>query len=250
MSERQIHWAVAIPFMVCYVTATVLMAIYNPHPERPWRLVFSWTHRISGLALCVLPLWVIVRHWYDVAIHLANIREVWRWTLADLKWLLLTGPATFSKSVILPEQGKFNAGEKLNFMVLTVTVPLYLCTGLMIWSHQFAFPAWVLHLTMAALATPVLFGHLFMALVNPGTRKGLNGMITGSVDRHWASHHYGRWYRENFTDPAAAADSDVETASPTGSATGAAHPEVASGPPPARSHKASAERAEPSASTG
>ena len=125
MSERQIHWAVAIPFMVCYVTAIVLMAVYNPHPERPWRLVFSWTHRISGLALCVLPLWVIVRHWYDVAIHLANIREVWRWTLADLKWLLLTGPATFSKSVILPEQGKFNAGEKLNFMVLTVTVPLY-----------------------------------------------------------------------------------------------------------------------------
>lgn len=23
-------------------------------------------------------------------------------------------------------------------------------------------------------------------------------MISGLVDRQWAQHHYGRWYRENF----------------------------------------------------
>ena len=26
-------------------------------------------------------------------------------------------------------------------------------------------------------------------------------MISGFVDRKWARHHYGRWYRENFTEP-------------------------------------------------
>jgi formate dehydrogenase gamma subunit len=201
MSERQMHWAVAVPFMVCYVTAVVLIAVYNLHPQRPLRAVVSWTHRLSGLCLFVLPAWTIVRHWYDVAVHLRNIGEVWRWTLADVKWLAVMGPAQLSKKIILPEQGKFNAAEKINFMVLTATVPLYLCTGLMIWSHQFAFPAWIVHFVLASAATPLLLGHVFMATVYPDTRVGLSGMITGFVDRRWASHHYGRWYRENFAAP-------------------------------------------------
>jgi hypothetical protein len=153
----------------------------------------------------------MIRHWYDVAIHLDNIREVWRWTIADLKWLAIMGPAQLSKKIMLPEQGKFNAAEKINFMVLTATVPLYICTGLMIWSHQFAFPAWIVHFAMATAATPLMFGHVFMATVNPDTRVGLSGMVTGFVDRHWASHHYGRWYRETFADVITESTSGMET---------------------------------------
>jgi hypothetical protein len=37
-----------------------------------------------------------------------------------------------------------------------------------------------------------------MATVNPDTRVGLSGMITGYVDRHWAQHHYRHWYNEHF----------------------------------------------------
>jgi hypothetical protein len=51
---------------------------------------------------------------------------------------------------------------------------------------------------MAILATPLIAGHMFMATLNPSTRKGLQGMISGFVDRQWAKHHYRRWYRENF----------------------------------------------------
>lgn len=207
MSERQMHWAVAMPFMVCYLTAIILVTIYNPDPHRPFRAVVSWTHRVSGVCLFVLPVSVMFRHWYDIAIHVQNIGEVWRWTLADLRWLFVMGPAMLSKKIVLPEQGKFNAAEKINFMVLTATVPLYICTGLLIWTHQFAFAAWVLHFAMATMATPLMFGHIFMATVNPDTRVGLSGMMTGFVDRHWASHHYTSWYKENFphhvTHPAA-----------------------------------------------
>jgi hypothetical protein len=51
---------------------------------------------------------------------------------------------------------------------------------------------------MAALVTPLLVGHIFMATTNPSTRVGLSGMVSGYVDRTWASHHYSRWYRETF----------------------------------------------------
>jgi cytochrome b subunit of formate dehydrogenase len=184
--------------MVCYATALILMGVYNQHPQRPFRAVVSWTHRVSAVCLFVLPVWVFVRHWYDVAIHLDNIREVWSWTLDDVKWLFLMGPATLSKKILLPEQGKFNAAEKINFMMLTATWPMYVITGVLIWLPGVAFLSWLVHFSMAAAAVPLILGHIFMATVNSDTRAGLSGMTSGFVDRKWARHHYRRWYDEHF----------------------------------------------------
>lgn len=197
-SERLLHWAVAVPFMVCYATAVVLVGVYNPDPTRPYRALFSWTHRLSGVCLFLLPLLTVLRHRHDFDLHFRNVRTVWRWRLEDVKWLFLMGLSTIDKRVVLPDQGKFNAGEKLNFMFLTASYPLYIITGFLIWLPGVAFASWIAHLSMAALATPLIFGHVYMALVNPDTRVGLAGMISGYVDRHWAQHHYRHWYNEHF----------------------------------------------------
>jgi len=197
-SERQLHWAVAVPFIICYATALVLVTVYNPAPTRAFRAVFSWTHRLSGACLFLLPLWTVLRHRQDFDVHLHNVRTAWRWRLADVKWLFLTGLSIVNKRVVLPDQGKFNAGEKLNFMFLTASYPLFLVTGFLIWLPGVAFASWILHLSLAALATPLVFGHIFMATVNPDTRVGLQGMISGYVNRRWAQHHYRLWYNERF----------------------------------------------------
>ena len=49
------------------------------------------------------------------------------------------GFAMLSPRVTLPHQGKFNAAEKLNFMSLTVTYPIYAATGITIWFFAPAF---------------------------------------------------------------------------------------------------------------
>jgi formate dehydrogenase subunit gamma len=197
-SERQLHWAVAVPFMICYATALMLVVVYNPDPTRPLRALVSWTHRLSGVGLLLLPLWTVLRHRRDFAVHLRNVGTVWRWRLEDVKWLFLMGLSTVNKRVVLPDQEKFNAGEKLNFMFLTASYPLFIITGFLIWLPGVAFASWILHLSLAAMATPLILGHVFMATVNPDTRLGLQGMITGYVNRHWAQHHYARWYWEHF----------------------------------------------------
>lgn len=197
-SERMVHWALAIPFLVCYATALILVIFYNPQPLRPYRDVFSWMHRISGVCLIVLPILAVVRSRGDYKIHFYNIKQAWSWTLSDVKWLLLMGLAAISRKVALPEQGKFNAAEKVNFMMLMTTYPLYILTGVLIWVTYGAFLPWVIHFLMAVLATPLILGHLYMAVINPSSRRGLQGMISGFVDRQWAKHHYRRWYRENF----------------------------------------------------
>jgi formate dehydrogenase subunit gamma len=196
--ERQLHWAIAVPFIICYATAVVLVVVYNPAPTRAFRAVFSWTHRLSGACLFLLPLWTVLRHRHEFDVHFHNVRTAWRWTLEDVKWLFLTGLSIVNKRVVLPDQDKFNAGEKLNFMFLTASYPLFLVTGFLIWLPGVAFASWILHLSLAALATPLIVGHIFMATVNPDTRVGLQGMISGYVNRRWAQHHYRLWYNERF----------------------------------------------------
>jgi formate dehydrogenase subunit gamma len=197
-SERQLHWAIAIPFMVSWTTAIVLVTVYNPHPERSFRFLFSWVHRASGVWLSVLPLWTVWRHRRDFRVYLHNISEAWRWRVDDLRWLVLMAPAAMSSKVTLPDQGKFNAAEKINFMSVTCTYPLYIVTGVMIWLPGVALLAWLVHFSLAVLATPLILGHIFMATINPETRAGLSGMFTGFVPREWAKHHYRRWYVETF----------------------------------------------------
>jgi formate dehydrogenase subunit gamma len=221
-SERHMHWAVAIPFMICYGTALVLIFVYNPHPSLPYRRIVSWVHRLSGLCLLTLPLLAIARHRHDARLHAHNIRKVWAWSRDDFAWLLRIVPASLTGKVSLPHQGKFNAGEKINFMALTCTYPLLLATGLVIWFGGVPYLSWLAHFSLAAIATPLIAGHILMATVNPDTRPGLSGMITGFVDRRWASHHYHHWYQELHGATTVAARRPLSGPTPVAAATSAA----------------------------
>lgn len=195
-SERMLHWAIAGPFLVSFASAIILVVIYNPDPFRPFRSFFAVLHRTSGVALIVLPMLAILKSRGDVRIYFYNIKQAWTWVYDDFKWLALMGLAAINSKIELPEQGKFNAAEKLNFMVLMTTYPFYIATGLLMWITHLAVLSWIMHFAMFMLGTPLILGHLYMALINPATRKGLEGMISGFVDRQWAKHHYRRWYRE------------------------------------------------------
>lgn len=196
-SERILHWCIAGPFLFSLATALVLVVIYNPDRTRPYRSLFSGLHRASGVALIVLPMLAALKCRGDVRLHFYNIKQAWIWMFDDFKWLAVMGLAAINPKIKLPEQGKFNAAEKINFMVLMVTYPLYVLTGLLMWVTHYAILCWIMHFLMATLAVPLISGHLFMAVINPASRIGLTGMITGFVDRHWAKHHYRRWYREH-----------------------------------------------------
>lgn len=209
-SERLLHWALAIPFLVCLTTALILFIHYNPDPNRPYRAVFAATHRISAIAFVVLPILVTIISKGDFRIYFYNIRQAWLWSLQDIKWLMLLGLAAVNKNISLPEQGKFNAAEKINFMYLMSTYPLYVLSGVYIWMTDAAFIAWIAHCLMAVLALPLIMGHIYMATINAGSRIGLSGMFSGYVDRRWAKHHYTKWYREHFEEghPAASVATD------------------------------------------
>ena len=215
-SERWVHWSIAIPFMICFTTALILVLGYNPDPSRPYRALLSWVHRISGVALIAMPVVALIRGRAEWKIHLDNVKQGWVWTVADLKWLALMGLAAVNKKIQLPEQGKFNAAEKLNFMMVMCTWPMFAVTGVLIWLPGIAFASWIVHFALALIAAPLMLGHIFMATVNPSTRIGLPGMISGFVDRNWAKHHYARWYREKFGSRETTTAKEDTVPAPTG----------------------------------
>lgn len=210
-SERLLHWAIVIPFLVCFATALIMVVVYSPAPSRPFRSVFSWIHRSSGIALAVLPMLALLKGRRELSIHWYNVKQAWKWGRDDFKWLALMPLAMLSKKIKLPEQGKFNAAEKLNFMVLMATYPLYIVTGLLIWLKMSILLAWLLHFLMALIATPLIFGHMYMAMIDRGGRPGLSGMISGFVDREWAKHHYRRWFREHHEPEEESAPGETES---------------------------------------
>ena len=210
--EMMLHWSIAIPFIICFVTGVTMKLFYNLHSGSLFREVLSFLHRVSGGCLAVFPALAVARNWRDYKVHIYNLKVGFSWTIDDLKWLFLVGPATVSKRIVLPEQRKFNAAERMNFMMVMVTYPLFVLTGAFLWWHGVDhFLPWILHISMSLVAPLLMMGHIYMAVVNPSTRVGLSGMITGHVDREWAKHHYARWYKDHFEEDGTPKDPGAAT---------------------------------------
>jgi cytochrome b subunit of formate dehydrogenase len=123
----------------------------------------------------------------------ATTRQLRTLDAEDRQWLS-TAPSRLLASAPEPPVGRFNAGQKLNFvLVCLLLAALYITGGDTILAgthHNLIFGGHKL----ATIGICVLVaGHLYMALVNPATRHALRGMLTGEVDREWATKHYPGW---------------------------------------------------------
>jgi formate dehydrogenase subunit gamma len=197
-AERLLHWALAGPFMLLYLSAGLLLLFFGEPYPRHFHDALMIAHRTFGVLLIVLPPLALVLGSTDHRIHFENMREGWCWKAADIRWLLLFPKNAVNPKIELPEQGKFNAAEKLNFMMVSAFYPLYIVTGIMVWMPGIPIFAYLAHYAMAVVGIPLVLGHVYMATVHPSTRVGLSGMFTGWVDRGWAKHHYRQWYRRHF----------------------------------------------------
>lgn len=122
-----------------------------------------------------------------------SARELGTLDAADREWLRAIPPRMLAGAPE-PPAARFNAGQKLNFALVSVLLLILYVSGVdtivVGTHHNLIFGAHKL----ATIALGVLVaGHLYMALVNRSTRPALRGMLTGEVDREWARMHYPRW---------------------------------------------------------
>jgi len=175
-TQRAAHWWIVVAFV-----ATVLDS-----PEEADGLDAGLILHISTAGLLLLGvLGVVVLG--DRRALAADLRSLMVFDDTDRAFLRsLRRPRTERRPV---RWGKFNTGQKAAAWVLAVLVLGIFVTGV----GAAALGLGGVHGAVLMLTYAVLAGHVVMAVLNPATRPALRGMLTGAVDRAWATHHHPAW---------------------------------------------------------
>ena len=183
-TERAAHWLLVASFAAILASGTQM-----PHHWDADQPVVD-VH-VGGAALLVAGLifllWRADRHALVVtAIELATTEP------GDAEWLRGV-PDRLRTGAPAPPVGRFNAGQKLNARLSALGFVVLYATGLVLLLAGRGLPQGPLHTLTTVALVGLLSGHVFMAVLNPGTKHALRGMTLGHVDRAWAEHHHPRW---------------------------------------------------------
>ena len=189
-SERANHWVVGISFILLALSS---LALFHP-------AFFPLSQLFGG------PVWDRILHPYVGVLmalaFLVMVLRFWRlnvMTKADGEWLSKVGSMVDGDDHNMPEQGKYNGGQKLLFWALVLCMVLMFASGVIMWRSWFSFDitlvrvAVVVHSAAGALMIGLIMVHVYAAIWVRGT---LRAMWYGTVTRAWAKQHHRGWYRQ------------------------------------------------------
>jgi len=185
VSERVVHWITALAFFSLVLSGLVVGRRGTFHD-----VMYALHLASAGLLVCGVILIVATD---DRRAVRTTARELGRLGDGDREWLDAL-PARLLHGAPEPPAARFNAGQKVNFMLVCVLLAALFVTGIDTiiagTHHNLVFAG---HKVATIALSVLVAGHLYMALLNRATRPALRGMLTGEVDREWAHEHYPRW---------------------------------------------------------
>lgn len=178
----------------------------------PARQTLEKYHGGVGFAMVVLPFLLLLV--LDHRRLAADIREVDLWDKDDRRWLRAAMRGGTLRKKPMPPQGRLNAGQKTNSILVAAIAVGFAVTGALLLSRA-KVPAWLvsralwLHGFLAVLAIALFAGHLGHVVLTRHGLRYLNGMISGSLDEKVARERHAKWWIAN--NPVS---EDDETSSP------------------------------------
>jgi formate dehydrogenase subunit gamma len=119
----------------------------------------------------------------------------------DLGWLKNAfSYYVWGKHDVMPPQGRFNTGEKINAIVMIVAWILFVVSGLIMWFGKGVVSAelfrWmvVVHDLTMIVSVCMLIVHLFLAVAHPMMWAALVSMRFGVTSASYAAEHHAKWY--------------------------------------------------------
>lgn len=190
--DRMNHWVIALLFVLAAASG---LAFFHPSLYFLSSLLGGgvWArilHPFIGLAMVLAFALLFSKLWRD---NLMNE--------ADKEWRKHSGDMLRGDKSKMPPVGKYNAGQKGVFWLMSACLLILLVTGVMFWQPWFAssFPillrrfAVVLH---AASAVGLILGvimHVYAAIWVKGT---VRAMTRGTVTEAWAKQNHALWHRD------------------------------------------------------
>ncbi len=196
--ERVGHWLHTASFVPLAITGMVLyFPFLQPLAQGAAGEFFRLVHRAAAVIFGVLP---VIYFIFQPRRFIMNIREFLP-SKEDIGWLR-GAPAyyLFGRHEAMPPQGRFNAGEKLNGLVMIIAWVIFGITGLLMWFGKgIASPelfrwAVLLH-DLAMIASVCMFlVHLYLAVAHPLMWAALVSMRFGVTSAEYAAEHHAKWY--------------------------------------------------------
>jgi len=196
--ERAGHWVHTASFVPLAITGMILyFPFLQPLARGDAGVLIRLVHRIFAVIFGLLPVLYFITQPRRL---LMNIRE-FMISKDDIGWL----KGAFSYYVLgkhgaMPPQGRFNAGEKMNGLVMIVSWVAFGVTGLIMWFGKGALsPAvfrWMVigHDVFMILSVCMLLVHLYLAIAHPLMWAGLVSMRFGVTSADYAAEHHAKWY--------------------------------------------------------
>ena len=193
-SERANHWIVGICFILLALSG---LAFFHP-------AFFPLTHLFGG------GTWTRILHPYVgvvmfvffliMALRFAGLNMIEK---RDVEWLKNVDKMVDGNDHDMPEQGKYNGGQKVLFWGLVIGMLLLVVSGVLMWRAWLNLPvevvrfASVLHAVAAVWMIGLIILHIYAAIWTRGT---IRAMLYGTVTRAWAKQHHRGWYRKMTGD--------------------------------------------------
>lgn len=208
LSQRTIHWFVAITFVLLALTGLVLLygrfvliPILGADGFGATASLSKTIHDYVGPAFGVGLLAMIVTFMKG---NFPSLKT-------DLLWIL-KGGGIIGKGH--PSAGRYNAGEKIWFWIVVAGGLTVVFSGLVL-----DFPAvaavvgesredksfyHLIHSLAAVVLLAAAFGHIYMGTV--AMEGAAETMRTGYADTNWAKEHHDLWYEEMMDEAAAGSE--------------------------------------------
>jgi len=197
-SARANHWLTAVCLILLALSG---LALFTPSLFFLTALFGGgqWTRAIHpwiGVVLFFSFSGLFIRFWK------ANL-----WRREDGTWLAHLSDVIGDHEEKLPEVGKYNAGQKAVFWLMSILILVLICSGLIIWDQYFyvytSIPqkrvALLVHSIAAVTIISVWIVHVYAAIWVRGT---IGAMTKGQVTGGWAWRHHRKWLKELVTGAA------------------------------------------------
>lgn len=200
--QQAVHWILAVSFVVQLLTGAFLyvpqFAAYTIGPAgKASRLL----HRVGFVGLVLAALLYLIGDFRSLG---ADMREIFSWSGEDIAWLWAATTRYYwtGDSRGMPPQGRYNAGQKLNYLVQVLGFLILLITGLVMWFGVGAVPAalwrWMvfLHDIAATFVVGFFALHLYLSTLHPLSKESITAIFLGTVSEEYAKEHHPRWYEQ------------------------------------------------------
>jgi len=186
------HWITAVSLVLLAISGLALF-----HPS----LFFMTGLFGGGQNTRAIHPWIGVLLFFSFT---GMFLRFWRanlWKAEDGTWLAKIQDVIGGHEERLPEVGKYNAGQKSVFWMMSILIIVLISSGFAIWDQYFSTYttieqkriAVLVHALAAIVIICVWIVHVYAAIWVKGT---FGAMTRGQVTGGWAWRHHRKWLRE------------------------------------------------------